>query len=97
MGAPSRRPSLGSPSPLRPLEAVAAGVLVGVLLAGLVLMVLSPGAWPVPLLAVAGLAGLAAAVATRLRAGVEADRSLDDEVAAGIAEMERWLAQRHHT
>jgi membrane protein implicated in regulation of membrane protease activity len=82
----------------RPAELVALGGFAFALLPGLALTVLSPGAWPIPVVALVGLLTVLLAGGRRLASsGREQDRRVTAEASSGIAQLESWLAQRHHT
>lgn len=82
---------------LRPHELVGLGVLVAILLPGLALTAISPSAWPIPAVAAVGVLLLLAKSAVT-PAGHVSDRDpVGAEATTGVAQIEAWLSQRHHT
>ena len=65
---------------------------------GVALTVLSPPAWPIPVLALLGALGLLVrGLLARPAPQPDAPSPVTPEVEAGIAEIEQWLAQRNHS
>lgn len=82
----------------RPVELLGLAVFAFALLPGLALTALSPNAWPIPVLALVGLLTVWVAGGRRPDAGGrDRDRLVKEEASSGIARLESWLAERHHT
>lgn len=79
---------------LRPVELLALAVFAFALLSGLALTVLSPAAWPIPAVA---LVGLAVMVLTGVRRARTTADAVSAEASQGTAQLEEWLHQRDHT
>jgi hypothetical protein len=80
------------------LELVGLAVFALTLLPGLALTALSPQAWPIPAVALVGLLTVGLAGGRRpSTSSRDASRRVAAEASTGIAELESWLAQRHHT
>jgi len=76
------------------VELVALAVFACALLPGLALTVLSPAAWPIPAVA---LVGLAVMVLTGLRRARTTADAVSAEASQGTTQLEEWLRQRDHT
>ena len=98
MRAASRRlGTLGNGRVLRTHELVGVGVLAAVLLPGLALTAISPGAWPIPAVAAVGVLLLLVKAALRPASRADERDAVAQEAASGVTQIEAWLSQRHHT
>lgn len=79
------------------VELLTLAVLTGVLLAGLALTALAPTAWPVPVLVLVGMLYVSFRVMRRARRSADGDQVVSAEAAAGLRQLESWLAQRDRT
>lgn len=79
---------------LRPVELLALVVFAFALPSGLALTALSPAAWPIPAVA---LVGLAVMVLTGVRRARTMADAVAAEASAGTAQLEEWLRQRDLT
>lgn len=80
-----------------PMQLAGLGVFALALLPGLALTALSPNAWPIPVVALVGFLTIWVAGGRQGPGERHVDRRVEAEASSGIAQMERWLAERHHT
>lgn len=77
------------------LEILTLAVLGGLLVAGLTLTALASTAWPVPVAAMIGLAVVSCRLIKRALRTADEDVHVSAQAAAGVQEIETWLAHRH--